>query len=212
MLFLTTLLTTVSAGAIELTSATFDSTIKNGKGTFVKFFAPWCGHCKKMKPDWDKLADEMKSSDIVQIVDVDCTAAGKDICGKVGVRGYPTVKYYLADEPNKPIDYKGGRDMNSLKKFVETTFKPPCDVDTRKNCSADQVKVLDQLKGKSIDDVKKFVKEMEAEGNKQKDARIKYDRESKEKIKDFEKQEEIAASKAATAQKLIKAAGVKDEL
>jgi len=212
MLFLTTLLTTVSAGAIELTNDTFDSTVRNGKGTFVKFFAPWCGHCKRMKPDWDKLADELASSDIVQIVDVDCTAAGKDICGKVGVRGYPTVKYYLADEPNKALDYKGGRDMASLKKFVEGTFRPPCDAETKKNCSAEQVKILDSLKGKGALDVKKFIKEKEDEAKKTKSDREKYDRESKQRIKDFEKKEEELQSHAATARKLLSKGSSHDEL
>jgi len=40
--------------AIELTADNFDAETA-GKTVFIKFLAPWWGHCKKMKPDWDKL-------------------------------------------------------------------------------------------------------------------------------------------------------------
>ena len=41
-----------------------------------------------MKPTWDKLADEFNSGSKVLVADVDCTAGGKPLCDKVGVRGY----------------------------------------------------------------------------------------------------------------------------
>ncbi len=40
-----------------------------------------------MKPDWDSLADEYKDSKTVIIADVDCTADGKPLCEKFGVKG-----------------------------------------------------------------------------------------------------------------------------
>eukprot|EP00965_Chrysotila_dentata_P140780 4653927-Pleurochrysis_carterae.AAC.1 len=46
-----------AAATLELTPDTFEEQVfKSGKSAFIKFFAPWCGHCKKMKPDWDTLA------------------------------------------------------------------------------------------------------------------------------------------------------------
>ena len=73
-----------------------------------------------MKPAWDQLGDEFKSSKTVLIGDVDCTVE-KDLCGKYGVRGYPTIKYFKdGDEDGQ--DYQGGRDYASLKKFVEDEF------------------------------------------------------------------------------------------
>jgi len=94
-----------------------------------------------MKPDWDSLASTFEDSKTVVIADVDCTAAGKPLCDKYGVRGYPTIKYFTPPDAEGE-DYKGGRDLPALKKFVETELGPGCSVDTKENCSAEQLKEL----------------------------------------------------------------------
>jgi len=87
-----------------------------------------------MKPDWDSLGAEYKDSKTVVIGDVDCTADGKSLCEKFGVRGYPTIKYFNPpDETGE--DYKGGRSLADLKKFAESELGPGCSVDTLENCS-----------------------------------------------------------------------------
>ena len=48
-------------------SKTFDATIKEGL-TFVKFFAPWCGHCKSMAKDWTKLEKHFSQPDTGEIL------------------------------------------------------------------------------------------------------------------------------------------------
>jgi len=96
-----------------------------------------------MKPDWDSLASSFEGSPKVLIADVDCTAGGKPLCDKYGVKGYPTIKYFNPpDEEGE--DYKGGRDLPALKKFVETELGPGCSVDTKENCSAEQLAELDK--------------------------------------------------------------------
>jgi len=57
------------------------------------------------------------------VADVDCTAAGKPLCEKVGVRGYPTLKW---GDPNSLEDYSGGRSFSDLKKFASENLKPIC--------------------------------------------------------------------------------------
>jgi hypothetical protein len=156
-----------------------------------------------MKPDWDKLSTEFKDSPSVQIVDVDCTAAGESVCSKVGVSGYPTIKYYLADEPSKPKDYQGGRTYDDLKKFTEKTFKAGCNIETKDNCTDAMKTDIDELTGKSLDDVKAFLKSRQDEIKKAKDERWDYIEESKKKIKELKKIEAVASGRKMIAQKMV---------
>jgi len=94
-----------------------------------------------MKPDWDSLSADYADSKKVVVADVDCTAAGKPLCDKFGVRGYPTIKFFNPpDEEGE--DYKGGRDLPALKKFIESDLGPGCSVDAKENCSEEQLKDL----------------------------------------------------------------------
>jgi len=96
-----------------------------------------------MKPDWDALGDEYADSKTVIIGDVDCTAAGKPLCEKYGVKGYPTIKYFNPpDEEGE--DYKGGRSLADLKKFAKNELGPGCSVDTIENCTPEQKTELEK--------------------------------------------------------------------
>ena len=44
-----------------------------------------CGHCKALKPDWDKLMSEFNDSATQLIADVDCTADGEELCNEQGM-------------------------------------------------------------------------------------------------------------------------------
>ena len=82
----------VTAKSVELNPKTFEEAIHT-KNAFVKFYAPWCGHCKALAPDWDSLAEKYAASSSVVIGSVDCTTdENKDLCQEYGVQGYPTLK------------------------------------------------------------------------------------------------------------------------
>ena len=67
----------------------------------VMFYAPWCGHCKRMKPEFAKAASILEENDPpVHLVQVDCTEGGKDTCGQFEVKGYPTLKIFRGGESN----------------------------------------------------------------------------------------------------------------
>jgi hypothetical protein len=88
-----------------------------------------------MKPDWDTLSAEFAESKTQLIGDVDCTAEGKPLCDANGVRGYPSLKW---GDPNALTDYEGGRDLVSLRKFVEENLKPVCSPTTIELCDDDK--------------------------------------------------------------------------
>merc|ERR1711934_135509 len=146
-----------------------------------------------MKPDWDSLGDKFKDSKTVVIADVDCTAAGKSLCEKHGVRGYPTIKYYNPpDEEGE--DYKGGRDLAALTKFVETELGPGCSVDAKENCSAEQLEKLSTYiamdateRSEKLAAMKTAVEEAESKHNellKQLQATFKESQDALEKLKE----------------------------
>ena len=150
-------LTTMALG-LELTPDTWDEQTA-GKTVFVKFFAPWCGHCKAMKPDWDALMTEYEGSENILVADVDCINSGKDLCSKVGVQGFPTIKH---GDPTNLEDYKGGRDAVSLQKFARE-LKPSCNIVSMENCDEEQISAINAFKENSEDELQQMIDDEEKE-------------------------------------------------
>ena len=76
----------------------------------VQFFAPWCGHCKSLKPAW-KAATKALQGKGIKLVVVDATTE-QSLAQKYEVRGYPTIKIFGGSK--KPTSYDGARDADSL--------------------------------------------------------------------------------------------------
>mmetsp|Transcript_49537 Transcript_49537/g.111424 ORF Transcript_49537/g.111424 Transcript_49537/m.111424 type:complete len:220 (+) Transcript_49537:82-741(+) len=146
------------ANALELTKETWEDGVA-GKTVFVKFFATWCGHCKRMKPDWDKLMSEFKDSKTILVADVDCTGSGKSKCEEVGVKGYPAIKY---GDPGDLQDYKGGRTFADLKKHAES-LGPQCSPANLELCDADKRKMLEEFQALSSEERDKLIQEKDQE-------------------------------------------------
>jgi len=89
----------------------FDAT----KDVFVEFYAPWCGHCKKLAPIWEELGEMFEDNKDVVIAKMDATAnAAPDT---IELKGYPTLIFFPADDKTG-IPYNGERDLDSLMQFV----------------------------------------------------------------------------------------------
>lgn len=105
-----------SSDVVVLTGDNFEDYVGKDEAAFVEFYAPWCGHCQKLAPDYEKFGTAFKKTKNVVIAKVDCDEH-KDACGKYGVSGFPTLKWFPAGS-SKPEDYDGGRDLEQLVSFV----------------------------------------------------------------------------------------------
>lgn len=133
VLFLAFLGVVYSSDVIELTDSNFGSRIKTMDLALVEFFAPWCGHCKRLAPEYEQAATTLKKNDPpVPLVKVDCVGEGKDTCSKHGVSGYPTLKVFRGGEVQK--DYDGPREakgiVSTMKKQAGPSSKEVADVET----------------------------------------------------------------------------------
>jgi len=92
--------------------------------------APWCGHCKQLAPDYERLPQILASkhgNPDARVAAVDCDMH-KQVCSKQGVQGFPTLKFFKGGSSSGE-DYRGPRDADSLAAFIaERAPKKPAEV------------------------------------------------------------------------------------
>lgn len=99
------------ANTVNLTDADFGERVWGGDSNwFIMFWAPWCGHCKRVKPIF---AEASKTQQKVKFGMVDCTSEeARPVCQEYNVTGYPTLKYSVRGK--ELVTYSGGRDLHSF--------------------------------------------------------------------------------------------------
>ncbi|MCL7022076.1 hypothetical protein MKW94_007067 [Papaver nudicaule] len=110
----------------ELNSKNFDDLVTKSKDLWiVEFFAPWCGHCKKLAPEWKKASISLKGK--VKLGHVDCDS-DKSLMSRFNVQGFPTILVFGSDKSN-PVPYEGARVAAAIESFaleqLETNVSPP---------------------------------------------------------------------------------------
>lgn len=100
---------------VKLTSGNFKDLVINSKDVwFIEFYAPWCGHCKNLAPEWEKLAGALDG--IIKVGAVDMTT-DESAGSAYGIRGFPTLKFFGANK-NSPADYNGARSASEMLNYA----------------------------------------------------------------------------------------------
>ncbi|CAH8441085.1 unnamed protein product [Dicrocoelium dendriticum] len=103
---------------IQLTDDNFDETVLRSEDPWlVEFFAPWCGHCKNLKPHWERAATELKG--IMKVGAVDATVHSR-LTAKYNIGAYPTIKFFPSGAKlQEPTDYDGGRTSDDIVRWAQ---------------------------------------------------------------------------------------------
>ncbi|XP_078444049.1 protein disulfide isomerase-like 2-3 [Wolffia australiana] len=117
---------TETSSSIELNSQNFDDLVIKSKDLWiVEFFAPWCGHCKKLAPEWKRASNNLKGK--VKLGHVDCDAE-KSLMSRFNVQGFPTILVFGHDK-DSPQPYEGARTASAIESFaleqLESNMAPP---------------------------------------------------------------------------------------
>merc|ERR1712096_152672 len=115
---------------VKLTSANFKKLVlESDEPWLVEFYAPWCGHCKSLAPEYKKVQELI--GDIGKVGTLDMTEH-REIGIKYDVKGFPTIKLFSNDKSN-PIDYKGQRTAGALATFVKNNAEKQMDPKPRED-------------------------------------------------------------------------------
>lgn len=114
---------TLDEGVVVLKESNFEAAMGEFDYALVEFYAPWCGHCKKLAPEYAKAAQELATSNPeIKLCKVDATEE-KELASKFEVRGFPTLKFFIKGT-SAPIDYEGGRTHPEIVSWLKKRTGP----------------------------------------------------------------------------------------
>ncbi|KAJ2860631.1 hypothetical protein FB639_005609, partial [Coemansia asiatica] len=108
----------------QLSVSNFEKVVgKTSQPTFVKFYAPWCGHCKNLEPEYERAAK--KARGLAKFYAVNCDEdRNRGLCAQFNVQGFPTLKVFTEKRikrgTRRSIDYQGERKTSSMVKFARS--------------------------------------------------------------------------------------------
>ena len=113
----------VESDVVHLTTDTFDQFITDNPSVLVMFYAPWCGHCKAMKPEYMEAASALKGNAVSGVLAAIDATAEPTLAERYGVKGYPSVKYFGGGRLR--YEYGYGRTKDDIVEFMLEPKEPP---------------------------------------------------------------------------------------
>jgi len=104
---------------IKLTVDSFDKFLEDNPLTLVKFYAPWCGHCKSLEPHYEEASDNVPEG--IKLAEVDVTV--EELLGtRYEIKGFPTMKFFRGGAPQ---EFTGGRTSEDIIQWVHSMIADP---------------------------------------------------------------------------------------
>ncbi|XP_045458329.1 protein disulfide-isomerase A5 [Melitaea cinxia] len=108
---------------VHLTAQTFDAVLSKTEHALVVFYAPWCGHCKRIKPEFEKAATKIKNEKINGVLAAVDATKEPDLASRFDVKGYPTLKYFNRGEYKYDVGH--ARQEEQIIAFIKSPQEPP---------------------------------------------------------------------------------------
>ncbi|XP_010264686.1 PREDICTED: protein disulfide isomerase-like 1-4 [Nelumbo nucifera] len=103
---------------VILNEGNFTDFLEKNRYVMVEFYAPWCGHCQALAPEYAAAATELKGQAVLAKVDA---TEENELAQKYEVQGFPTV-YFFIDGVHKP--YPGPRNKDSIVTWIKKKIGP----------------------------------------------------------------------------------------